>query len=88
LINSTHWSKIIHELRIENGLTQRQLSERTNIPQRTISEYENTTNPRQLSIYKVEKILESLGYDLEAVYKDPSLEEYFPVPNIRFEEDI
>ena len=30
-------------------------------------EYENTNKPRQLSIYKVEKLLDALGYDLDAI---------------------
>tara|TARA_R110002020_G_scaffold93109_1_gene224772 strand:+ start:447 stop:578 length:132 start_codon:yes stop_codon:yes gene_type:complete len=35
--------------------------------QRTIADYENVQVPRQLSIYKVERLLAEFGYDLNAV---------------------
>jgi hypothetical protein len=35
--------------------------------QRTVGDYENTLEPRELSIYKVERLLAALGYELDAV---------------------
>ena len=65
--SQNHWSVLLRELRSEAGLTQRELSKRSRISQRTIADYENTIEPRQLSIYKVERLLSELGYDLDAV---------------------
>jgi len=48
-------------------LTQRDLSRKTRMSQRTVADYENTLEPRQLSIYKVERLLSALGYELDAV---------------------
>ena len=63
-----HWAALLKNIREESGLSQRQLSRRCGIPQRTIAEYENTTKARHLSIYRVEKILLALGYELEALW--------------------
>jgi|TARA_R110000787_G_scaffold108447_1_gene216844 transcriptional regulator with XRE-family HTH domain len=63
-----HWSALLKNMREESGLSQRQLSRKCKVPQRTLAEYENTTNPRHLSIYRVEQILEALGYELEALW--------------------
>ena len=62
-----HWSALLRELRQERKLSQRALAEMAHLSQRTVAEYENTTKPRQLSIYKVEKLLDALGYDLDAI---------------------
>jgi len=62
-----HWSVLLRDLRQEAKLTQRELSRRTKISQRTIADYETTLEPRQLSIYKVEIILRELGYEIDAV---------------------
>ena len=62
-----HWSVLLRDLRTEAGLTQRELARRTRMSQRTIADYENMLDPRQLSIYKVERLLNELGYDLDAV---------------------
>lgn len=63
-----HWSRVLKNIREESGISQRQLSRRCGIPQRTIAEYENVTKARHLSIYRVEKILLALGYELEALW--------------------
>ena len=62
-----HWSVLLRDLRQEAKLTQRELSRRTKMSQRTIADYENLFEPRQLSIYKVERLLKELGYELDAV---------------------
>jgi len=63
-----HWACLLKNIREESGLSQRQLSRKCGIPQRTVAEYENVTKPRHLSIYRVEKILWTLGYELEALW--------------------
>jgi hypothetical protein len=39
------------------------------MPQRTVGEYEKLDEPRELSIYKVERLLDALGYDLDAIWR-------------------
>jgi DNA-binding XRE family transcriptional regulator len=65
--SQNHWSILLRDLRYLARLTQRDLAQRTKMSQRTISDYENINAPRQLSIYKVERLLLELGYDLNAV---------------------
>tara|TARA_Y100001951_G_scaffold104317_1_gene115552 strand:+ start:1431 stop:1778 length:348 start_codon:yes stop_codon:yes gene_type:complete len=65
--SQNHWSVLLRDLRSEAGLTQRELARRTRMSQRTIADYENIHDPRQLSIYKVERLLSELGYELDAV---------------------
>lgn len=62
-----HWSALLRELRQERKLSQRELADMAHLSQRTVAEYENTNKPRQLSIYKVEKLLDAMGYDLDAI---------------------
>ena len=61
----TNWSKLLKDLRVEAGLTQKNLAIKANMAKRTIAEYENVGASRQLSIYKVEKILRALGYEID-----------------------
>tara|TARA_R110000765_G_scaffold189201_1_gene294540 strand:+ start:112 stop:336 length:225 start_codon:yes stop_codon:yes gene_type:complete len=65
-----NWSQLLRELRIEKGLTQRELAYRSKMPQRTIAEYENVGASRQLSVYRVEQILDSLGYELDVFLRN------------------
>ena len=65
--SQNHWSILLRDLRCSTRLTQRDLAQRTKMSQRTISDYENIEAPRQLSIYKVERLLSELGYDLDAI---------------------
>ena len=66
----TPWKQILKALRIEAGLTQKQLAAKSSMPQRTIAEYENMGSTREISIYKVEKILDTLGYEIDLFLKD------------------
>ena len=66
----TQWERILKELREEAGYSQRELATKCGMPQRTISEYENYGSPRELSIYKIEKILDTLGYEVDILLKD------------------
>jgi transcriptional regulator with XRE-family HTH domain len=65
-LTSLDWPKLLKDLRKEAGLSQRELADMTGLPQRTLAEYESMINNRHLSIYRVEKILDCLGYDLDA----------------------
>ena len=65
-----NWSQLLRELRIEKGLTQRELAHQSKMPQRTIAEDENVEASRQLSIYRIEQILDSLGYELDVFLKE------------------
>jgi transcriptional regulator with XRE-family HTH domain len=68
----TPWKKILRQLREEAGLTQQKLALKSAMPQRTIAEYENCGSTRELSIYKIEKILDTLGYEVDVFLKDKS----------------
>jgi transcriptional regulator with XRE-family HTH domain len=50
---------------VESGITQKDLARKAKVPHRTIEEYESVRLSRQLSIYKVEIILEALGYEID-----------------------
>tara|TARA_R110000751_G_scaffold14639_1_gene47450 strand:- start:1161 stop:1385 length:225 start_codon:yes stop_codon:yes gene_type:complete len=65
----TNWNKLLRELRDEKGFTQKELADKANMPQRTIAEYENVGAARQLSIYKIEQILDALGYEIDVFLK-------------------
>ena len=65
----TPWEKILKELRAESGWAQKELARRSDLPQRTVSEYENMTSSRELSIYKIERILDTLGYEIDFFLK-------------------
>ncbi len=69
-MTSLDWPKLLKDLRKEAGLSQRELADMTGLPQRTLAEYESMINNRHLSIYRVEKILDCLGYDLDACLRD------------------
>jgi transcriptional regulator with XRE-family HTH domain len=69
-LTSLDWPKLLKDLRKEAGLSQRELADMTGLPQRTLAEYESMINNRHLSIYRVEKILDCLGYDLDACLRD------------------
>ena len=67
--SATEWRRIIRDLRIESNFSQRKLAELCNMPQRTLAEYENLSSTRELSINKVEKILDCLGYEIDVFLK-------------------
>jgi len=62
---AVNWSKLLRDLREESGLSQRELAGKAGFPQRTVAEYESVRLSRQLSIYKVEIILNALGYEID-----------------------
>jgi transcriptional regulator with XRE-family HTH domain len=61
-----HWSTILLSIRKEKGLTRTELSLRSGIGASTIENYERK-KISEPSIYKVEKMLQSMGYDLDAI---------------------
>ena len=65
----TNWSLLLRELRKEKKLTQKELAHKSGMPQRTIAEYENVGAARQLSIYKIEQLLDALGYEIDVFLK-------------------
>lgn len=69
-IKQNNWSQILRDIREERNMTQRELAYRAKIPQSTIMDYENVEAARHLSIYKVEKILDVLGYEVDAFLRD------------------
>ena len=64
-----HWQILLRGIRKDAGLSMRQVAEKANMSQRTVAEYENTKAPRHLSIYKVEKILNALNYEIDFFFK-------------------
>jgi transcriptional regulator with XRE-family HTH domain len=65
-----NWSKLLKELREEAGISQKDLAYKARMPQRTVAEYENVGADRQLSIYKIETILDVLGYEVDVFMKE------------------
>jgi|TARA_R100001132_G_C3206895_1_gene51629 transcriptional regulator with XRE-family HTH domain len=64
--NPTHWADILMDVRKEAGLTRPQLSILSGIGTSTIENYEHK-KIGEPSIYKIEKLLVSMGYDLDAI---------------------
>jgi transcriptional regulator with XRE-family HTH domain len=63
-----HWSHILFEIRREAGLTRADLSRMSGIGTSAIENYERR-KIIEPSIYKMEILLNSLGYDLDAIRK-------------------
>ena len=66
-----NWKKILRDLRKESGLTMKEVSQRSKVPPKLLSEYENLELKGSLSLYVVESILDVLGYELEVLLKEP-----------------
>jgi transcriptional regulator with XRE-family HTH domain len=62
----THWADILMDIRKEAGLTRTDLSALSGIGTSTIENYEHK-KIAEPSIYKIEKLLSSMGYDLDAI---------------------
>ena len=61
-----HWSRILLEIRKETKITRPELSDRSGIGTSTIENYEKK-KILEPSIYKVEVLLEAMGYELDAL---------------------
>jgi transcriptional regulator with XRE-family HTH domain len=64
-----NWCQLIKELRKEAGISQKDLAVRAQMTQRTVAEYENVGAGRQLSVQKIEAILDALGYEMDVFLK-------------------
>jgi transcriptional regulator with XRE-family HTH domain len=62
----THWADILMAIRKEAGLSRPQLSMMSGIGTSTIENYERR-KIAEPSIYKVERLLQSMGYELDAI---------------------
>jgi len=65
----TDWADILFSIRKENSLTRTELANLSGISSNTIENYERK-KIKEPSIYKVEQILNSMGYDLDAIRVD------------------
>ena len=61
-----HWSGILTDLRKESGLTRVRLAELSGVGVTTIENYEKSKIDEP-SIYKVEALLNAMGYELDAI---------------------
>ena len=66
---TTNWPQLLRELRKERGISQEKLAIRARMPQRTLCEYENIKTGRQLSVQRIETILDALGYEIDVHLK-------------------
>lgn len=64
-----HWSRILRDIREDNQLTRVELANRSGIGESTIENYEQR-KILEPSIYKVECLLEAMGFDLDAILVD------------------
>jgi transcriptional regulator with XRE-family HTH domain len=62
----THWASILMDIRKEAGLTRPQLSMMSGIGTSTIENYERM-KIKEPSVYKIERLLNSMGYELDAI---------------------
>jgi transcriptional regulator with XRE-family HTH domain len=67
------WSKDIRELRLEKGLSQRELAKLAKVNRTTLRSIEEGKGPIQIDIY--ERLLAALGYELMPIKREVSLEE-------------
>ena len=59
------WSEDIRKLRLEKGLSQRQLAKLAKVNRTTLRNIEEGEGPIQIDVY--ERLLAALGYDLVPV---------------------
>ena len=63
---SEHWAQILYDLRKESGMTRSELSKLSGVGVNTIENYERQ-KIKEPSIYKIEALLNALGYELDAL---------------------
>ena len=61
-----HWATILLSIRKESGLTRPELSALSGVGTSTIENYERR-KIQEPSIYKVEQLLQCMGYELDAL---------------------
>jgi len=70
------WGRLIKQLRTEQGVTQRQLSQAARVPRPTIIRIENGDCPGFFD--QMERIFSALGYELEALPVNPDTHDFGP----------
>ncbi len=63
---SEHWAQILLDLRKESGMTRAELSKMSGVGVNTIENYERQ-KIKEPSIYKIEALLNAMGYELDAI---------------------
>jgi|TARA_B110000503_G_C6872281_1_gene299187 transcriptional regulator with XRE-family HTH domain len=63
------WCHLIRDLRRDSGISQKDIAARARMPQRTFAAYEDIGSGRQLSVQKIERILDALGYEIDVFLK-------------------
>ena len=66
-----HWATILMSIRKEAGLTRPELSALSGVGTSTIENYERR-KIQEPSIYKVEQLLDCMGYELDALTRGSS----------------
>jgi transcriptional regulator with XRE-family HTH domain len=61
-----HWAQILYDLRKESGMTRPELSKLSGVGVNTIENYERQ-KIKEPSIYKIEALLNAMGYELDAL---------------------
>jgi ribosome-binding protein aMBF1 (putative translation factor) len=67
----TAWGEIVRSIRIEQGLSQRQLAELSGVNRNVLRRLENEGGSSTVEV--LERLLEIVGYDLEAICITKSL---------------
>lgn len=62
-----HWAHILLELRNKSGMSRVQLAEESGVGVSTIENYERK-KISEPSIYKIELLLQAMGYELDAIF--------------------
>lgn len=71
------WGGLVAQLRREQKLSQRQLSEKTSVGRTILRRLEMGST--QMSVENFERLLDYLGYELEAMQKDVQVRDKPPV---------
>lgn len=83
MVNQPQVSKLIRELRLENGLTQEQFAATLGVTCSTMNRWENgRSNPSPLAMQKVKEMLRQMSKSPEATLRDRGkelLNKYFAV---------
>jgi len=62
-----HWAQILLDLRNQSGMSRVQLAEESGVGVSTIENYERK-KISEPSIYKLESLLQAMGYELDAIF--------------------
>lgn len=62
-----HWAQILLDLRNQSGMSRVQLAEESGVGVSTIENYERK-KISEPSIYKIESLLQAMGYELDAIF--------------------